>query len=665
LVDTQLESFSWDFVINQNWQQPPKLKSFINIHPRVLLSGSKITALKHQITTTHKELWDFIQRKANSYIGQNPPSDFNDQEELRAAGRGIPWQALAFVLAGDFAHLDTACKWMLKICDYPNWGSNNSLAAGECLYCIALGYDWLYHYLSTEERDHIREKLMIQAGAMTNSFPVHYNKWLTNHTHVEHNGLAAAGFVLYDEVPDAMNWIRQADLVFKTAFTHFGEDGSSTEGHQYWAYSLDSILRYVEAANDLMGKDYYNNLWLENAVNFIISCTLPNFDVKNQVMTYGDSYRDYGSSVGYAGVTPFLYKFAAQYNNKYAQWLANEMFQRNIGTSDYNSWCSLLWYDENVIPSTLSDHPTFWHFNNTGWITSRSSWNKDAMMLGFKCGPFHGHKLQPYYKKQVAENWTEYHEIAGGHGHSDVNSMQIYAYGEWLAIDSGYEKPKKTRRHNTILVNGVGQLGEGKRWFDRDTVIREKATSTILKTETNKIFDYILGDAGNIYPKSTGLKKFYRHVVFIKPDFIITIDELETKHPTCFEWLLHSESGLEILSDNHCQLKNGDVILDVQFLLPETITTTNGDFSKIFTDEPTQNILIVSIKGNTKSVIITVLHPRKIDDCPGLSSLLSYNESVLNLSIQNNQWKKTVGLDLKKHLVEVTSMLRLKAIFSV
>jgi len=654
-IFAQVDSLSWESVTSQDWKRPEKLDYFIGVHPRLLLTKDWVRSLKNKITTTHKGLWQNVKSKADSYIGNPPLSDYSDQKEMRSTGRGIPWQALAYMLTGDTIYFECAKRWILALCKYPRWGNNRSLAAGECLFGVSIGYDWLYNCFTSDERKIIREKLIYQAEAMISKPPVHHNRWLANHNHIEHNGLAAAGLVLYDEVPQAIDWIRQADLVFRTMFKVASHDGSSTEGHQYWAYSMDSILKFAEIARDLMEENFYQNPWLKNAAYFIISSTIPNFNYKNSVMSYGDSFRDYGSNYGYAGPTHILYRLAAEYNNGYTQWLASRMTQQNISIGDYYSWCNLLWYDENVKPKFISDLHKFWYFEDTGWITTRSSWDEDAILIGFKCGPFHGHKVQPYYEIQVDENWPKFHRIIGGHGHPDVNSFQIYAYGKWLAIDPGYEKPKRTRNHNTILVNGIGQLGEGKRWFDRESVMTAKASSAIIRAESYNDYDYIIGDAGNIYPDSLGLKKFYRHLLFIKPDFIVIIDELVVNSPTNFQWLLNSEAGLEIHSDKYCLIKNGNVFMDVHFLLPEKITTTNGDISKakIFVDGTTQNVLIADFKCNKETLMVSVLHPRRFANKVSNVSIISYTNSMVNLWICCGMEKKRIQVDITDQRVYI------------
>lgn len=591
------DNHSWETVMGQPWKKPRQLDKFAGIHPRLFITNKKIGDLKQKITTTHLPIWEMVKEKADSYLGQLPPSDFESQGDMRDAGRGIPWQALAFLLTDKPEYLENAKKWVFTICSFPHWENNKSLAGGECLFGVAIGYDWLYQHFTVPERTLIREKLILQAEALKTS-PVHHDVWLANHNHVEHNGLGAAGFALYDEVPEATHWIRQADLVFRQMLKTASADGSSNEGHQYWGYTTESVLRYLEMARDLLGSDYYNHAWLKRVSEFVINSITPDFNAENCIMTFGDSSRTFSSH----GPTQILYRLAAEYRDPYAQWLALEMDRRNIGRAAYCTWANLLWYDETLKPVDLSSLPTSGLSDDVGWVTSRSRWADDAaIMVGFKCGPMHGHKVQDYYFRQYDEKWPELHSIGGGHGHADVNSFQVYGYGKWLAIDPGYERPiKTTSTHNTLLVNGKGQLGEGLSWFDRNSVIGNRATSRITKVDAKNSYLYTVGDAYNIYPAALGLTRFHRHFVYLKPDVIVLVDDLQSEMGCTVDWLLHTEKEFIRTSDRSFFARNEDVEMDVEILLPiQAETKLEGKLLK----------MTVAIKQ--QAFIVAVLYPRK------------------------------------------------------
>ena len=623
---------SWDVVMAQSWMPPERLNTFVGVHPRLFLSGDKLAHLKQKISSVHREIWAIIFEKADEYLNEEPPSDYNSENEMRRAGRGVPWQALAYRLTGEKKYLAGAKLWVLTICGFPHWERDRSLSGGECLFGVAIGYDWLYDKFSADERALIRRKLVHQATLMVDTPPVHHDRWLANHNHVEHLGLAAAGFALYDEVPEAVDWIGQADRVFETFFAVASDDGSSTEGHQYWAYTTEAVLRYAELARELLGVDYYGSSWLKSVAEFVIHSMLPDFGADNCVMSFGDSHRTFHSH----GPTHILFRLAAEYRNGHAQWLAEQMLQRQIGRGDYCTWADLLWYDESVQPTPLGQLPTFWHCEDIGWVTSRSRWNDDSVMVGFKCGPMHGHKAQAYYDNRA--NGEKTHEVGGGHGHPDVASFQIYAYSKWLAIDPEYEKPKWTKNHNTILANGRGQYGEGQTWFDRDAVMNAGASSAIVKAESHADYDYVVGDAETIYPESTGLTGFCRHFVYIKPDVIVIVDVFDSNRGVRFDWLLHTEVGFEECDGGRFLAQNGTVGMDVHLLLPDEIQCHIED-----------KCLRASFDSD---LFVTVLHPRRLDQEISRAQLIS-SVGELAMGIGVGERKMNVNLDCVKQEAKV------------
>jgi len=82
---------------------------------------------------------------------------------------------------------------------------------------------------------------------------------------------------------------------------------------------------------------------------------------------------------------------------------------------------------------------------------------------------------------------------------------------KYLIRDDGYAD-KLTSNHNTLLVNGSGQIGEGSRWFDNGLSKTARSEPSILKAISEDGFDYMLGDATSAYPSSTGLTKYQRHL---------------------------------------------------------------------------------------------------------------------------------------------------------
>jgi len=678
----------WNYVVNKPWEggsRPEKLDDFIGIHPRLLLTQEKVDELKVKIAVAgsmHKKIWDKVKVLADGYMTKNPSNTPGNEDNTRLDGDTIPNLAIAYLMTNDSRYLNKAVSWMTTVCNYPQWQGDNGLGAGSLLKGVSLGYDWLYNYMTPSQRQTIKTRLNYFANRMAASsdydspLPVHRDHFLTNHCQVEYSGLATAGFALYDDpaVPNAEDWIRKAYNIFYTVFDCSGSDGCNTEGNQYYALTIDFQFPFNKMAKELLGRDFYGeSKWLQNTGYFILYSTLPNFTTSNHAMQFGDS--TYNRWVH--GPAHQLFNLASEYRNPAFQWLAMEMINRSIGTTHAMTWGGLIWYDETITPlaptSTLL--PTARHFKDVGWFTSRSDWSDaNAVMVGFKCGPFNGHRVQPYYEKQVDENWPEtvdrnqwdsamiYDQLQGGHGHPDVEHFNIYAYGKWLAIDDFGSKPKYTWQHNTILVNGTGQLGEYNpknpdSYFMRDEVIAAKGTSMIVKVKSKTDvkgkgkteYEYLIGDAMNIY-KDPNLTGFRRHFVYLKPDIVIIADELKAAVNTDLQSRLNVASTATIAGtgDNYV-VTNGNVCMDVQFVHLQPIITSIGT-------QTGGGITLRSLRANLASsgsdLLVSVLHPRMNTDAPSVITQ-SISGSVINLTIQCGARTVNVSLDVAADEVEV------------
>ena len=77
----------------------------------------------------------------------------------------------------------------------------------------------------------------------------------------------------------------------------------------------------------------------------------------------------------------------------------------------------------------------------------------------------------------------------------------LFGGGEWLVRDDGYQ-PKWTGQHNTLLVDGRGQLGEGAEWFHGSEPLAAKARPKVLRAVSTAALDHIAGDATEAYPQA-------------------------------------------------------------------------------------------------------------------------------------------------------------------
>ncbi len=139
------DPLSWASVMSRAWSKPAVLDRMCRTRPRLFLDAARIAALKKKLAGSHRAVWELVRENADLHIGRLPSTKFDSESDMRSAGRGIPWQALAWLVTGESRYAEGARKWMLQICGYPRWENNKSLAAGECLFGVAVGYDWLHN----------------------------------------------------------------------------------------------------------------------------------------------------------------------------------------------------------------------------------------------------------------------------------------------------------------------------------------------------------------------------------------------------------------------------------------------------------------------------------------------------------------------------------------
>ena len=78
-----------------------------------------------------------------------------------------------------------------------------------------------------------------------------------------------------------------------------------------------------------------------------------------------------------------------------------------------------------------------------------------------------------------------------------------------------------------MLIDGKGQLGEGRMWFNGIEQLRLKARPRIIRAVSSPELDHISGDATEAYPRDIGLRRYIRHLIFLKPEVLIIIDDIE------------------------------------------------------------------------------------------------------------------------------------------
>ncbi|MCX5683899.1 MAG: alginate lyase family protein, partial [Planctomycetota bacterium] len=319
-------------------------------------------------------------------------------------------------------------------------------------------------------------------------FHMHGN-WLT----MESNGLYHVG-ALFPEFKDAALWRETgAGRLYKELDVQVYPDGAQMElAPGYHGVALDSFLgpvRLVPLTGFELPKDYLAKL--ERMFNYFLYSMQPT----RQMPPLNDS----GA-------------------NDVQSWMAQ-------GTEFFPARDDFRW----VATDGKQGKPpaqTSYEFPYAGQLFMRSGWDRQAAWLCMDAGPY-----------------------GMGHQHEDKLSVILTAFGKPLLVEGGvytYDASvwRKyvlgSRAHNVVLVDGLEQA---RRKSPSETWVVKTPLAHVWKTGAQR------DDAEAAYDEGWGAKaersvRQARHVTFIKPDFFIVTDVLESLDgkPHQYEALFHLDA---------------------------------------------------------------------------------------------------------------------------
>ncbi|HPF02053.1 MAG TPA: heparinase II/III family protein [Bacteroidales bacterium] len=526
-------------------------------HPALIITRTNLDDFISNSKTTHKDLYGQAINLADDFLSGDIPGMKNASNNYRVLGETMPSLGLAWLMTKDKKYLEGGVKWINALLEVRSWNGSENLGRSAWTTGIAQLYDWLYDDLDPALREKIITRLkneckeIIRTAAATRA--------LSNHLLIETSAVGTTGLILPDDDPMKKVLLEQADKWTNYIIGNAPLDGSWGEGIQYWEYGLGYFLRFLEGARTAGYRDYFNGYeWLKKTGRFLIHFSLPGNLTK--VINFGDCGSD-------RYIPAFLlYLPAAKYRDPAVQDYAIKI---QAESPHKFSWLDFLTYDHSLKPVDFrSVESEFHHFEDHGFVCMRSSWDEDATLVGFRCGPAPGHANQAKPERIANRGYGP------GHQHPDINNFVIFANGTWLAIDPGYVYLKETRNHNTVLVNNAGQAGAGGKWLDYMAFESREPAPKIVHAESSPRYDYVIGDAGNIYTDEAELEHFERHLMFIKPDIIIIADILRGKRNSTFSWLLHANeiATVKKLSSDF-EISKNEASLSVFPLMPADIET--------------------------------------------------------------------------------------------
>ena len=500
-------------------------------HPRLLFTAEDVPALRRLAEGEGKV---FFEQVLKYLPACQPPDHTRWQTDATDAQRQGIWRlptvALHYVITGDRGSLDKAAGFLRKFLDTPDWETgeerNSGMAAANILAGAALAYDWLYNDLDPALREAMRKKLLLQARWMLYGGHRNGNKatgyWQSdaqnNHRWHRDAGLALAALAVADE-PGADWLLAQTREELEFVARWLPEDGSSHESPSYLVFGMPYLVLAFDAADRCLGTQLLRHPFFKNTLLFRMHTLTPGL---KDAFCFGDA-----GGTGF--INNYLFRCASAHRAADLQAGARRFFDADSTPSFQYGWFSLVWFDPSLKGGSLDAVPKNALFGDLGLACMRDGWDARDVALMFKCGPYGGRLLNDF-RNQTGK----YINVA--HDDPDANMLVLWAGGRFLADDDRFAYNKTASAHNTLLLNGKGQRGEGRgHWTQPIGGVDMNTLARIVTWKDAGPAVVVEGEAGNAY---AGLERFRRAVVWVPGGYILLLDDIRARAEADLSWLL-------------------------------------------------------------------------------------------------------------------------------
>ncbi len=498
-------------------------------HPRLILTDEGLVVLRRRIAEDPvcRAWYETIRRDAAA-LADKPvrKHELPGGKRLLSVSRDVlnrlyHW-ALLYRMEADRKWLDRAWREMEAVVAFPDWNPSHYLDTAEMMHALAVGYDWLYHGLTAEQRTIIREGLWRHGLRLSHAAYLGLKAegqqgWLgvtNNWNFVCNGGSGLAAMALLDELPEPCTEVLHAGFQYiQLPLRGFEPDGAWWEGVGYWGYSMHYLVAWLRGLETAFGTDFGLTAALAGkgfakSGDFPIYLTSP----RNGFFNFADS----GSGGSGYRHWAFFY-LAARYRNPL--YLHYQRERASGGVED------LLYYEPFASGLELKATDRDRHFRGAEVATLRGSWtDPNATFVGLKSG-----------RNGIA------------HAHQDLGSFVFYALGEKWVMDLGtegqtYQAHKhhlpnwhfyriRAEGHNTLVINPTFERAQN-----------PKGASTITRFETSAGEAYAVTDLTDVYrDHATSVVRGLR--LFDQRRVLLVQDELRTDRDMDLWWFAHGDAG--------------------------------------------------------------------------------------------------------------------------
>ncbi len=588
------------------------------VHPRIHATADDFARLREEIkTNTQKEIWAHGVIAAADNLATKPALIYELRDGVRLLGVSRDMLSrmyacgMAYQLTGEQKYADIGWRELEAVCSFNDWHPSHALDTGEMASAVAVGYDWLYHGLSEQQRAFVEDGFYRNAfydynilyttskGAMS-ILGVQDSNWVC----AINGGAIMAAIAMMDVYPEVSEKILGcAVTTYSQILYRFAPEGAWYEGAGYWEY----VFQYTAKAIDCLNNVFGTAMGLDGAQGM---STAAEFEVYSQspigVYAYGDTIRNIKTWV------PEMIWLVDYYGKKE---LVPFMVDRAQMTDSEDMALSLLWTDVNYTTGdTNVGFSLDKYYESMATITLRDCWDKkEQTFVGIHAGP----------------TSTDHHHLDGG-------SFVFESMGVQWAIDpgnQGYNKEgywdvaegggrwkvfaNRAEAHNTVVIN-PGLLEDHKVYSDAPITKYEskpKGTVTLIDM-TDLHFDVLSHRRGFAFVDN-------RKSLVIR-------DELNLKPNSTAYWHMMTEADVSIEGNSAILYQDGRKLkLEFDSSVPAEFTVAPAAPLPSSPVHPQDgklkmNRIQIKVSGSGNANITVKLTPYDVDGSP----LSDWNKSI-------------------------------------
>ena len=391
----QYLSSQWSDIISVNVEKwSPVLISpdgfdEISDHPRLFITKDAESKLKEVFSRSGNEylkrVHSYIVSFAENLISKEPVITRSWNSSMLNVGREalkrIFYTSYLYRVTGDVRYAERSRKELLSLSSFDDWNPSHYLDVAEATLACAIGLDWLYGYLSDDDKKSVVEGMYEKS--LRNALNYHYYRSVNNWGPVCVGGMVCGAIAAYECYPEICRQIIERDVVENCrAMEYYGPDGGYPEGYTYWRYGTTYqtiLISALESAFEYESQARYATGFMQSAY-YSKFMTTPTYHVF--------SYADSGTDQACCAAT---YWFAKELNDKTLLWPVRRMIDNNMLYSiggDYFLPLMLIWASQSEISGAYVSSGNFYFCRGEQPVfVYRSGWTStDDTYLGVKAG---------------------------------------------------------------------------------------------------------------------------------------------------------------------------------------------------------------------------------------------------------------------------------------